>query len=267
MKLLAAKIALGPVLIAQGRRVRRDALRLPEAAGARSGEAGQGRRALRLLLLGDSATAGVGARDQREALAGCLVDQLSRRLAPEDVRIGWRLLARSGIDTGQAIEMLDAAWREEPDGLRADVVFVGLGVNDVTGQVSVTDRIRRLETLLDRLDARHGARLVIVSGLPPMDRFPALPQPLRWYLGACARRHQDGLHRWVAARSAGAQRLAVRLLGFPAFDSLSLMAVDGFHPGPSGYRLWGEMAARSIIEALEKSSEATGSARTPDRLT
>ena len=36
MKLLAAKIALGPVLIAQGRRVRRDALRLPEAAGARS---------------------------------------------------------------------------------------------------------------------------------------------------------------------------------------------------------------------------------------
>lgn len=260
MKLLAAKIALAPVLLAQGRRVRREALRLPEAAGARSGEAGQGRRVLRLLLLGDSATAGVGAGDQREALAGRLVDQLSGGLAPEDLRVRWRLLARSGIDTGQAIEMLDAAWQEEPDGLRADVVFVGLGVNDVTGQVSVTDRLRRLGALLDRLDTRHGARLVVLSGMPPMDRFPALPQPLRWYLGACARRHQSALHRWVAERSAGALRPVVRLLGFPEFDSPSLMAVDGFHPGPRGYRLWGEMAGRSIIESL-------ASTRSPDRLT
>jgi hypothetical protein len=26
-----------------------------------------------------------------------------------------------------------------------------------------------------------------LSGLPPMHRFPALPQPLRWYIGSRAR--------------------------------------------------------------------------------
>ncbi len=70
MLLTAAKLALAPVLIVQGRRVRRLALRLPEAAGARAAVAGSGARPLRLLIVGDSATAGVGVARQRDALAG-----------------------------------------------------------------------------------------------------------------------------------------------------------------------------------------------------
>ena len=59
--LAICKYALGPVLLAQGLRMRRVALRLPEAAGPREGRVGEPRgRPLRLLFLGDSSAGGVG---------------------------------------------------------------------------------------------------------------------------------------------------------------------------------------------------------------
>ncbi|HEY0887682.1 MAG TPA: SGNH/GDSL hydrolase family protein, partial [Ramlibacter sp.] len=78
--LLAAKLALGPVLLRQGRAVRRTALRLPEPPGPRQGVAGEGELRLRLLVVGDSSAAGVGLQHQSQALALPLAQLLSRRL-------------------------------------------------------------------------------------------------------------------------------------------------------------------------------------------
>ncbi len=78
MKHLAATIALGPLLLLQGRHVRRVTPVLPEPPGPRQGRSGAG-PALRLLILGDSAAAGVGASTQGEALSGQLVQTLARR--------------------------------------------------------------------------------------------------------------------------------------------------------------------------------------------
>ena len=69
-------LALSPLLLAQGVYVRRVTPRLPEAPGSRSGVAGGG-PSLKLLILGDSAAAGVGAASQDEALAGQLAVALA----------------------------------------------------------------------------------------------------------------------------------------------------------------------------------------------
>ena len=69
--MLISKVVLGPVLLAQGRRVRRTALRLAEAAGERSGLVviDSSQPELKLLFVGDSTMAGVGAKHQSAALA------------------------------------------------------------------------------------------------------------------------------------------------------------------------------------------------------
>ena len=121
MKHLLATVALGPLLLLQGRWVRRVTPVLPEAPGPREGRAGEG-PPLRLLILGDSAAAGVGAPAQAEALAG----QLASRLAPRfDLR--WTLVARTGDTTRDALQTLATM-----PGERFDVVVTSLGVNDVT---------------------------------------------------------------------------------------------------------------------------------------
>ncbi len=242
MLLTAAKLALAPVLIVQGRRVRRLALRLPEAAGARAAVAGSGARPLRLLIVGDSATAGVGVARQRDALAGRLAAHLSSRLGTETHRVHWRLVARTGATTADALVLLDETARARR--LQADVAVVGLGVNDVTGQVPPARWLRTLETLVQRLEQRHGVQLTVVSGLPPMHLFPALPQPLRWFLGATARRHDRALHAWARSRP------ATVVAPMPALTDPALMAADGFHPGPAACNVWADALASTIVEAL-----------------
>ena len=121
-----------------------------------------------------------------------------------------------------------------------DVAVTSLGVNDVTSGSSVRGWIRRQAELVELLGGRFGARQILLSGLPPVHRFPALPQPLRWYLGARSRRFDRALARWAQARS-DCEHVALGFTLDPA-----LMASDGFHPGPGVYALWGREVGERI---------------------
>jgi len=233
-----ATVALGPVLLAQGRHVRRTTPLLPEADGPREGETGSG-LSLRLLILGDSAAAGVGARTQDEALSG----QLAVSLAPT-FRLRWKLLAFTGATTADMLDHLQR-WPAEA----FDVVVTSLGVNDVTGRVSLAAWRRAQLELIAVLQSRFGARHLLLSGLPPMHRFPALPQPLRWYVGSRARDFNRVLAN-VAASRPGCEFLA---LGHEMMDA-SAMAGDGFHPGPPIYTLWAREATRRIVQRMEQTT-------------
>jgi lysophospholipase L1-like esterase len=224
-----AAMPLAPLLLAQGLRVRRNALRLPEPPGPRAGIAGEG-PPLRLLVTGDSAAAGVGADTQDEALSGALV----RALQP-DFRLSWRLKARTGLRTRQVLERL-ASQPAEP----VDTALVSLGVNDVTGGTRSAAFVTQQRSLVRLLRERYGARLVLLTALPPMHAFPALPQPLRWTLGERARAFTS-LLRSVAAAEPGCELLELRL----PLD-MAYIATDGFHPGPRAYEIWAREAATVI---------------------
>jgi lysophospholipase L1-like esterase len=237
--LAVAKIALAPLLLWQGARVRRQALRLPEAAGARAGLAGDGALRLRLLIVGDSSGAGVGAATQNEALAGRLSQALALRLGG---RVHWQLLATTGHTTADALRGLQAAELQP-----ADVLVTALGVNDVVGQVAPRHWLTSLGEL-DRLARqRAGIRYTLHSAVPPMHAFPLLPQPLRWLMGAHALRMNRALGRALMQQPArGMQALPAHLHGAAARDVTGLMARDGFHPAPAGYALWADALAERI---------------------
>lgn len=228
---VAATAFLSPALLAQALHVRRVTVRLPEADGAREGQCGAG-PPLRLLILGDSAAAGVGANTQDEALAG----QLARHLAPH-VSLHWRLLANTGDTTLGALRRLEAA----PE-LRCDVALTSLGVNDVTTLRSTRAFLDAQRRLIDHLRARCGARRLLISGLPPMRHFPALPQPLRWALGRHASSLDNALAEWIATQP------DCEHLPFGSLLDATMMATDGFHPGPRIYSAWAEAAAERITK-------------------
>lgn len=230
-----AKFLLRPLLAWQGRRVRLRAARLPEAQGNREGVSGVGRVCLRVLIVGDSSAAGVGARTQAQALAGRLGEALSQRLGGAVV---WQVVARRGdstIDSTRALSRL--ALRP------ADVMVTTLGVTDLVQQVPPRRWVRQLE-VLDRVAMkRAGVRQVLHCGLPPMRTFP-LPNPLRWVLGHEELRYNQALAHWVSG-SGDRWWLPMPFENQLASDSV-LMAEDGFHPGPAVYALWAEQLAGLI---------------------
>ncbi len=228
------EIALAPIVIPQALWVAARAARLPEAAGPRAGQVGQG-PLLRLLILGDSSAAGVGVAHQDQALAGQLSTDLAR-----DHRVEWRLVARSGATVATALDMAAGL-----DDRGFDHALIALGVNDVKNGVWLGDWTRRYDALLGLLRERAQVRHIIVTGLPPIAHFPLLPSPLRDVLGARAEQFDAALQD-VAARH-GAAHLPVGPLDDPA-----LMASDGFHPGPVVHAEWARRAAE-VMRGLQGS--------------
>lgn len=225
----ALTLGLAPLLLVQGRWVRRRTPLLPEPPGSRAGVIGQG-PVLRLLIAGDSSAAGVGAAHQDEALSGRLTQALAR-----DFTVHWRLQACTGhklADVRAAVRGLPA----EP----FDVVVVAVGVNDATGRTRMAHWLHGLQSLVTELKQRHQAQQVILSALPPVHLFPALPQPLRWYLGRCATRLDRAQRRWVAGQS------GCEVVGADFPMDLRYMADDGFHPGALAYEAWAGALAVQI---------------------
>jgi lysophospholipase L1-like esterase len=231
--LVAAKLALGPVLLPQARWLKHNALRLPEAAGPREGTVGAGEPLLKLLVVGDSSAAGVGVADQAQALALPLTHRLADRLG---AAVAWQLVAQSGVNTAEARALVERAVLQP-----ADVVVTALGVNDVTSQTSAGHFIDETARLWSELRQLTGARWAVISGLPPMRILRAVPHPLRWYLGRYAAWLDASLRRW-----AGQQDLGYCSLQFAAHPGA--LALDGFHPGPSLYPRWAQALAQIIVE-------------------
>jgi lysophospholipase L1-like esterase len=224
-----AFVALAPLLMLQGRLIRRAATGLPEPSGARMGDTGRG-SVLRVLILGDSAAAGVGVSSQDEALSGQLVAELALTH-----RVSWSLIAKSGATTAGTTRHLMRCPAQQ-----FDTVVVSLGGNDVAGRRSLASWLKDIDTLVALLRARFAARHILLSGVPPMHAFPGFPQPLRWYLGTKARHYNAALALWTAGE------VDCEHVALTPPNGEGLFASDGMHPGRPLYRLWSAELAKRI---------------------
>ncbi len=240
-------LVLAPLLFVQGVYVRRVTPKLPEAPGSRCGAIGDG-QPIRLLILGDSAAAGVGASSQSMALSGRLAGELAA-----DFTVHWQLLAESGLTTRDLIARL-ADHPPEP----FDVVIVSIGVNDVIAGSRTKTWTDSLAQLLDRLVADFGGRHILISALPPMHRFTALPQPLRWCIGLRAQRFNHELRRF-ARRDGRCTAVSLNYPWDPAY-----LASDRFHPGEPAYLFWARALADAIRGAHETGTPVRRDQPAPD---
>lgn len=225
---------LAPVLIYQGLGLRRRIPRLPEAADP-AGTAAGDRPSLRLAVLGDSTAAGVGASTHEEALAG----QLAAALAAQTGRaVSWRAVARSGATSETARELVPGLVAGD---WRPDLVVVCVGVNDLKNLRSLRAWDRDVAALLAAIEDTTPESAVMVCGMAPVSRFPALPQPMRAVMALRARAMDHSLSRLAGRRHAPVSA---------ALISDGFFATDGFHPSSRGYQAWAEAIAGPATAAI-----------------
>lgn len=222
-------LSLAPFLILQGRHVRRVTPRLPEPDGARAGQAGSG-QPLRLLIVGDSAAAGVGVSQQQDALSGQLIALLS-----QSYQVDWQLHATTGHTTAQVLAAVEQLPKQT-----FDIIVTSTGVNDVTAGLSAKRWIKQKQQLIERLTEKFQPQQILLTSVPPMHLFPALPQPLRWYLG----QHAQQLNQALAQLTAEQPHCQQVTLNFPMQPDY--MAQDGFHPAAAAYTIW----ANTLVDCL-----------------
>ena len=234
MWLRAATLSLFPALLIQGNRVKKNTIRLSEAEGARDGITGQG-QTLSLLILGDSAAAGVGVAHQNDALLGAVVSALQHQY-----QVHWRLEAQSGDTTSQVIQKTQKMVNQ-----KYDVVVTSVGVNDVTRLMSARTWIKQQQQFYQLIQAKFQPELIIATGVPPMHLFPALPNPLSWLFGQYAKQMNLQLEK-IVSKQKDMQWIEYDI---QKYQSMNLeMAKDGFHPSKEIYQIWGKEVADRILE-------------------
>lgn len=229
-----------PFLLPQALYVRRTAPRFAPAEGPAEGTVGEGEEA-RLLAIGDSIIAGVGATQLPKALVGQTAAALAASL---DQSVAWQALGVSGYNSAKVLQLLVPQLPYH----KFDYIVVSVGVNDITGLTTLRTWRRNLSALLDKLATHSPNATIAVAGMPPMHGFPLLPQPLRATFGIRARVFDEATREIVDQHR---NVLHVPLDFEPDPDKFS---PDGYHPSEDSYIDFGRGMADALLLAHKHES-------------
>jgi lysophospholipase L1-like esterase len=217
---------LFPLLLLQGMWVRRRIEKLPDGKPPHHGIAGAHEKELRIIGVGDSVIAGVGVDTLAQSLTAKVAEELADATKST---VHWSAFGSNGDKARDLIGKIGELPNE-----KVDAVIVSIGVNDVSGLTLITRWQFEITTMIAVLKDYFHAPIVFM-GLPPMGKFPALPQPLRFALGTRAAM-LDLMLKNAALVVPGVQWSNSNLEEAP-------VASDGYHPNEVAC----EMIAREIV--------------------
>jgi acyl-CoA thioesterase-1 len=207
----------------------------PHAADGVIPAAGGNPDEISVVWLGDSTAAGVGAGEPDRGVAPQVARAVGRRTRLEVRAVsGARVAAVEGQAAGLAA---------------VDLVVISVGANDATHSLD----LRAFRAAYERaLDALPAGAAVILLGVPDLGSATRLAVPLRWVAGEQGRRHDAVVREVAGAR--GATYVDIAGPTGPPFrsDPDRYFAPDHYHPNDEGYRLWADVVAPAVKDALAR---------------
>lgn len=209
---------------------------------------------LRLVVLGDSTTAGVGVERPEDSLPHLIAQRIATAegRAIHVVSYGWagaRVRDLAEIQLPRALEPLRAS-ETEPFLPAADIIAVVIGSNDATHNTPPARYREHLSRSLAGIRAAAPHARVVLAGIPRFRGALRAVEPLITLADLYARllrtisRTESARHDVAYADLAA--EVPPRIV--PGSDFLSS---DGFHPSVVGYSLWADV----IFEALVRGPE------------
>ena len=273
IKSVAKDVLLAPIYLYQGRKVKRNTLRLPEPKGIRYGQVSLGeaigntsdnandsQQTLSLMIVGDSAAAGVGSQTQQDALAGQLIPALQQQALANQAfgkqfnELTWLLQATTGHTSFDILRRLYVLSKPSQP---LNVMVISVGVNDTTAKVSTAQWQQQIEAIIAIAQRKFGVEQLIFARLPQMAQMPALPVPLNGYVGSKALVLDDILqkvcsdHNGVTYMATDFARMLDEHANGEPIDIAVMFADDGFHPSSLMYGYWAQQLAELIVEVLD----------------
>ena len=265
----AKDVLFAPVYLYQGRKIKRDTVRLPEPNGERHGSvqldhssnklAAQDKPALNIMIVGDSAAAGVGSETQQEALVGKLIPILQQQptINEQFAVLNWSLQATTGHTS---FDILRRLYIMPAPNKPIDVMILSVGVNDTTSSVAVDKWQQQIKDIIAIAQRKFGVRELVFLSLPPMAQMPAIPAPLNNFVGAKAS-ILDGIlqqicmaHKNVTYMATDFPRMIAEHSNGTPIDIKVMFASDGFHPSSLMYGYWAQQLSELIVELLDSST-------------
>jgi lysophospholipase L1-like esterase len=210
---------------------------------------------LRLAVLGDSTTAGVGVDRPEHALPYLVAQRLAnaRHAVVHVVSYGWagaRVEDLPGNQLARALEPLRAT-ETEPFLPGSDVVVVVIGSNDATHRTPPSRFRADLRATLSGIRTAAPRARVVLTGIPAFRGALRGVEPLIFLADQYARMLRS-IGRAEAARAGAAYADLAQRVGPLLRGRTDVLSSDQFHPSVVGYTAWADV----IFDALEAGPEA-----------
>lgn len=198
----------------------------------------------RVVWLGDSTAAGVGASTSAGALPSQVADRLASFEAspadgPRPSGVSVAVLAVSGARVADVL----ADQVPKVAGLQPDLVLISVGANDT---IHLTGRGAFRHTYEELVRALPPGVPVVLLGVPDMGAIPRFAQPLRAVAGWRGR-NLDAEVRRVASHTGSIYADIAGPTGPPFRRHPDrYFAADDFHPSDAGYGLWAEAVLKVL---------------------
>mgnify|MGYP001188192034 FL=1 len=227
-----------PLLWFQGMRLKREVSRFTTPGDSPYGICKGKDREFNILGLGESPMAGVGIAKHTLTLTGLTAGRLNKLLG---CSVNWKILAGSGL----SMKNLNKLIREQSDEY-ADLVLVSMGGNDVFQLTPPWVWKKNIKTCVKLLFQNYKNPLILFSPVPPVGRFPAIPNPLKIAFGFWEFLLQASLAQAINSMD-NAYLLDER---YP--DGKKYYLEDGIHPSRLAYDPWSEKLAIMAVELLNQ---------------
>lgn len=245
--LLGALISfpLLPIMAIQGKRIRKKIPFLPPAEGPEGiAGSGSGSETLKLLTLGESTIACLGAKTHEEGLTGSLAREIA---AFSDTKVEWKVYAKAGYTADLVRKQLVPKMKGES----AEILIIGLGGNDAFTLNRPWRWKKHMDQLILSLREIFPDTPILFLNMPPIKEFPAFTSLIQFVVGNLVNILGHELSELVQQYpgvyySSEEITLAGWMKKYDKKGQREDFFSDGVHPALVTYQVWAKDAARYI---------------------
>lgn len=239
---LLVTIPILPMLFLQGKKIRKTAVRLPEAKNPQGISCLDQKHTQQMLFLGESTFAGVGVETHQEGFPGAFATALSS-ITGENYH--WTVYAKSGYTVSRIRQKLLPQVIEK----EIDIIIIGVGGNDAFHLISPFVWLQDIRLLIIDLRHRFPGSKIFFTQIPPIRDFPAFTPLIRNRIGSLA--ELLGKVLVIAIEGCASVWYLNEIISINKWLSDKSVTegnqdffADGIHPSKFGYQLWAiEMAS------------------------
>ena len=218
-----------------------------------------GGKRLRMVVMGDSTTAGVGVERAEDALPYLI----ARRIADAEgrdvhvVSYGWAGARAADLVRQQLPRAIEPLRATETDSFLAgaDLVAIVIGSNDAT-HTTPPGRFRTsLRAVLDGIRATAPSARVVLAGIPAFRGALGHVEPLIFLADQYARMLRP-ISRAEADRAGAAYADLARDVPPLIRGRTDVLSRDQFHPSVVGYTAWADVIAEALLAGAAEAAPA-----------
>ena len=244
---LGAIIALPllPILYFQGKKIRKEVPKLPEAQNPTGYIKTNSENTLKILAIGESTIAGVGVDFHKNGFIGALAKEIATQ---KNISILWKVYAKSGY-TAKLVRKRILPKIEESN---ADIIVIGLGGNDAFSLNSPDVWMFQINFLIKELKKKFPKTPIFFTNMPPIKEFPAFTSSVKFVIGNLVEIFGKRLYRRIHKKQYVFFNNEIVTLKswqkkYDIKGSTNVFFSDGVHPSKITYQTWGKDMAKFII--------------------